>query len=65
MLGQQLLKYSYTASALIFSYYALYAIVSGYREFMVAGADLQSIAMERRPYYFAKGINEMTLIVKN
>ncbi|RVU72268.1 hypothetical protein EKH82_24010 [Pantoea dispersa] len=36
MLGQRLLKYSYIASALIFSYFALYVIVSGYREFMVA-----------------------------
>jgi len=31
---------------------------------MVAGVDLQSIVMGRLPYYFAKGINEMTLIVK-
>jgi len=36
LLGQRLLKYSYIASALIFSYFALYVIVSGYREFMVA-----------------------------
>jgi len=35
LLGQRLLKYSYIASALIFSYFALYVIVSGYREFMV------------------------------
>lgn len=35
LLGQHLLKYSYIASALIFSYFALYVIVSGYREFMV------------------------------
>ena len=64
MLGQRLLKYSYTASALIFSYYALYVIVSRYREFMVAGADQQNIVMGRRPHHFSKGINEMTLIVK-
>lgn len=35
LLGQRLLKYSYIASALIFSYFALYVIVSGYWEFMV------------------------------
>ncbi|MEN4798239.1 MULTISPECIES: LysE family transporter [Pantoea] len=35
LLGQRLLRYSYIASALIFSYFALYVIVSGYREFMV------------------------------
>ncbi|ESN31560.1 TPA: LysE family translocator [Klebsiella variicola] len=35
LLGQRLLKYSYITSALIFSYFALYVIVSGYREFMV------------------------------
>jgi len=35
LLGQRLLKYSYIASALIFSYFALYVIVSGYRDFMV------------------------------
>lgn len=35
LLGQRLLKYSYIASALIFSYFALYVIVSGYQEFMV------------------------------
>ncbi|GAA3593898.1 LysE family transporter [Gibbsiella greigii] len=35
LLGQRLLKYSYIASALIFSYFALYVIVSGYREFMM------------------------------
>lgn len=36
LLGHRLLKYSYIASAFIFSYFALYVIVSGYREFMVA-----------------------------
>jgi len=35
LLGQRLLKYSYIASALIFSYFAVYVIVSGYREFMM------------------------------
>lgn len=35
LLGQRLLKYSYIASALIFSYFALYVTVSGYREFMM------------------------------
>ncbi|MFH8136277.1 LysE family transporter [Pantoea osteomyelitidis] len=35
LLGHRLLKYSYIASALLFSYFALYVIVSGYREFMV------------------------------
>ncbi|RLM08836.1 lysine transporter LysE [Gibbsiella quercinecans] len=36
LLGHSLLKYSYIASALIFSYFALYVIVSGYQEFMAA-----------------------------
>ncbi|WP_416260818.1 LysE family translocator [Gibbsiella quercinecans] len=36
LLGHRLLKYSYIASALIFSYFALYVIVSGYQEFMAA-----------------------------
>lgn len=36
LLGHRLLKYSYFASALIFSYFAIYVIVSGYREFIVA-----------------------------
>ena len=36
LLGQRLLKYSFIASAIIFSYFALYVIVSGYREFIVA-----------------------------
>ncbi len=34
LLGHRLLKYSYIASAIIFSYFALYVIVSGYREFI-------------------------------
>ncbi|MGM3173479.1 LysE family translocator [Dickeya lacustris] len=35
LLGHRLLKYSYIASAFIFSYFAIYVIVSGYREFIV------------------------------
>lgn len=38
-----------SCEALIFINYALYVIVSGYREFMVAGVDLQSIVTGRRP----------------
>ncbi|MBZ6393601.1 MULTISPECIES: LysE family translocator [Pantoea] len=34
-LGQRLLKYCAIASAIIFSYFAVYVIVSGYREFML------------------------------
>jgi len=34
LLGARLLKYSYMASAAIFSYFAIYVIVSGYREFI-------------------------------
>ncbi|MCC3704462.1 LysE family translocator [Rouxiella badensis] len=34
LLGHRLLKYSYIASALIFSYFAIYVIASGYREFI-------------------------------
>lgn len=34
LLGARLLKYSYMASAVIFSYFAIYVIVSGYREFI-------------------------------
>ncbi|KAA5974473.1 MULTISPECIES: LysE family translocator [unclassified Pantoea] len=36
LLGQRLLKYSFIASAIIFSYFAVYVIMSGYREFIVA-----------------------------
>ncbi len=36
LLGNRLLKYSYIASALIFSYFAFYVIASGYREFIAA-----------------------------
>jgi L-lysine exporter family protein LysE/ArgO len=35
LLGHRLLKYSYVASALIFSYFAFYVIVSGYSEFIM------------------------------
>ncbi|WP_380178442.1 LysE family translocator [Kalamiella sp. sgz302252] len=34
LLGARLLRYSYMASAVIFSYFAVYVIVSGYREFI-------------------------------
>ncbi|MBS0969461.1 lysine transporter LysE [Chimaeribacter arupi] len=34
-LGPRLLHYSYIASAVIFSYFAVYVIVSGYREFII------------------------------
>ncbi|WP_075182786.1 LysE family translocator [Pantoea sp. 1.19] len=33
VLGSQLLRYCYFASALIFSYFAVYVMISGYREF--------------------------------
>jgi len=36
LLGHRLLKYSYIASALIFSYFAIYVIASGYREFIIS-----------------------------
>lgn len=36
LLGQRLLKYSYLASALIFCYFAIYVIGSGYREFILS-----------------------------
>jgi len=36
LLGQKLLRYSYMASALIFAYFALYVIVSGYKEFILS-----------------------------
>jgi len=36
LLGHRLLKYSYIASAFIFSYFAIYVIASGYREFIVS-----------------------------
>ncbi|NIA89135.1 LysE family transporter [Rahnella aceris] len=35
MLGAKMLKYSYVASAAIFSYFALYVVISGYREFIL------------------------------
>ncbi|MCP1436873.1 L-lysine exporter family protein LysE/ArgO [Erwinia persicina] len=35
LLGARLLKYSYMASAIIFSYFAVYVIISGYREFII------------------------------
>lgn len=38
LLGDRLLTWSYLLSAAIFCYFAVYVIVSGYREFIVAGA---------------------------
>lgn len=35
MLGTKMLKYSYVASAAIFSYFALYVVITGYREFIL------------------------------
>ena len=35
LLGDKLLRYSYLASAAIFCYFAVYVILSGYREFIV------------------------------
>ncbi|MCX2944164.1 LysE family transporter [Rahnella perminowiae] len=35
MLGTKMLKYSYVASAVIFSYFALYVVITGYREFIL------------------------------
>jgi L-lysine exporter family protein LysE/ArgO len=35
MLGTKMLRYSYMASAVIFSYFALYVVITGYREFIV------------------------------
>ncbi|MDE1169033.1 MAG: LysE family transporter [Pseudomonas sp.] len=39
LLGDRLLKYSYMASAAIFCYFAVYVIMSGYREFIVQGSQ--------------------------
>ncbi|MFY1663337.1 LysE family translocator [Pseudomonas sp. Pseu.R1] len=38
LLGDRLLKYSYWVSAAIFCYFAVYVMVSGYREFIVNAA---------------------------
>ncbi|CAM3828661.1 LysE family transporter [Rahnella bruchi] len=35
MLGTKMLRYSYMASAVIFSYFALYVVITGYHEFIV------------------------------
>lgn len=35
MLGTKMLRYSYVASAAIFSYFAIYVVISGYREFIL------------------------------
>lgn len=34
MIGERLMKYTYIASALIFAYFAVYVVVSGYMEFV-------------------------------
>ncbi|RAU39489.1 MULTISPECIES: LysE family transporter [unclassified Pseudomonas] len=39
LLGDRLLKYSYWVSAAIFCYFAVYVILSGYREFIVNAAQ--------------------------
>ncbi|WNW14115.1 LysE family transporter [Pseudomonas sp. DTU_2021_1001937_2_SI_NGA_ILE_001] len=36
LLGERMLKWSYVASAAIFAYFALYVVVSGYQEFILA-----------------------------
>ena len=36
MLGEKLLRLSYLASALIFCYFAVYVIYSGYQEFVIS-----------------------------
>lgn len=40
LLGDKLLRYSYLASAAIFCYFAVYVIISGYREFMAPVAGI-------------------------
>ncbi|WP_438281434.1 LysE family translocator [Pseudomonas alabamensis] len=40
LLGDRLLTWSYLASAAIFSYFAVYVILSGYREFILAPTGL-------------------------
>ena len=39
LLGEKMLKYSYVASALIFAYFTIYVVVSGYFEFVVNSAS--------------------------
>ncbi len=34
LLGQNLIRYTYIASALIFAYFAVYVVVTGYAEFV-------------------------------
>ncbi|MDF9879446.1 threonine/homoserine/homoserine lactone efflux protein [Pseudomonas silensiensis] len=45
LLGDKLLRYSYMASAAIFCYFAVYVILSGYNEFIGAGAVEQLHAL--------------------
>ncbi|MNN62786.1 LysE type translocator [compost metagenome] len=45
LLGDKLLRYSYMASAAIFCYFAVYVILSGYNEFVGAGAVEQLHAL--------------------
>lgn len=33
-MGQQLVRYTYIASALIFAYFAAYVVITGYAEFI-------------------------------
>ena len=40
LLGDRLLTWSYLASAAIFCYFAVYVILSGYREFILAPTGL-------------------------
>lgn len=41
MVGEKILKYSYIASALIFAYFTIYVIVTGYIEFIGVSAPFQ------------------------
>ena len=40
LLGEKLMKYTYIASALIFAYFAIYVVVTGYAEFVGASVVL-------------------------
>ncbi|KPC36752.1 Lysine transporter LysE [Pseudomonas syringae pv. cilantro] len=35
-MGERILRWSYIASALIFAYFTLYVVISGYMEFVAA-----------------------------
>lgn len=41
LIGEKLMKYTYIASALIFAYFAVYVVVSGYAEFVGAAVGLE------------------------